>query len=125
VLPQNENISDAWIEMIADGDKKLASSLHEQHVDRLGNLTLSGYNSQLAAAPFPKKQALSENRKFLGHSINIGYRNGLELNKLPFKVGKSQVSLATAAAWTPELIEARTNRMCGLLMEMYKFEGIE
>jgi uncharacterized protein with ParB-like and HNH nuclease domain len=125
VLPQNENISDAWVEMIADGDKRLASNLHEKHVDRLGNLTLSGYNSQLAAAPFPKKQALAENRKFLGHSINIGYRNGLELNKLSFKIGKSQISLATATVWTPEFIEARTNRMCGLLMEMYKFEGID
>ena len=125
VLPQNENISDAWVEMIADGDKKMASNLHEEHVDRLGNLTLSGYNSKLAAAPFRKKQALAENRVFLGHNINIGYLNGLALNKLPFKLGKSQLSLASAPEWTTEMIDARTNRMCELLMAMYKFDGIE
>jgi uncharacterized protein with ParB-like and HNH nuclease domain len=125
VLPQAENIPDAWVKMIADGDKKNASNLHEEHVDRLGNLTLSGYNSKLATAAFDKKQALAENRKFLGQSINIGYRNGLALNKLSFKVKKDQLSLATAPAWTADMIDARTNRMCELLLEMYKFEGID
>lgn len=125
VLPQTENIPDTWIEMIAAGDKKKAASLHEQHVDRLGNLTLSGYNSKLATAAFDKKQALAENRKFLGHNINIGYRNGLALNKLSFKSEKKELSLATAPKWTPEMIDARTDRMCGLLLEMYKFDGID
>jgi hypothetical protein len=125
VLPQTPNISDAWVEMIADGDKKRASSLHEEYVDRLGNLTLSGYNSKLATAAFDKKQALAEKRKFLGHEINIGYRNGLALNSLTFSVQKKTLSLATTPTWTCQMIEARTNRICELLLKMYKFEGIE
>jgi hypothetical protein len=111
--------------MIADGDKKRASSLHEEYVDRLGNLTLSGYNSKLATAAFDKKQALAEKRKFLGHEINIGYRNGLALNSLTFSVQKKTLSLATTPTWTCQMIEARTNRICELLLKMYKFEGIE
>lgn len=59
VLPQTEHIPSDWIKMIADGDKEKAAAVHEKHVDRLGNLTLSGYNSKLAAAAFDKKQALS------------------------------------------------------------------
>jgi hypothetical protein len=125
VLPQTENIPDEWVTMIADGDKQKAATLHEQHVDRLGNLTLSGYNSKLATAAFDKKQALSENCKFLGHNINIGYRNGLALNKLSFRLKKTQLSLATAPAWTVDMIDARTERICELLLEMYRFDNVE
>lgn len=125
VLPQSENISDAWVKMIANGDKREASRLHEQYVDKLGNLTLSGYNSKLATASFDKKQALAEKRKFLGHEINIGYRNDLALNSLTFQAGKKKLSLAKAPTWTPEMIEARTGRICELLLSMYRFEGVD
>lgn len=125
ILPQTEAITDAWVDMIADGDVKEAARLHEQHVDRLGNLTLSGYNSKLATAAFDKKQALSENRKFLGHKINIGYRNGLALNNLSFACEGSHFNLATAPKWTTALIEARTNRMVELLLAMYTIEGVD
>jgi hypothetical protein len=125
VLPQTESISEPWVDMIADGDRKVASQLHEEHVDRLGNVTLSGYNSRLAIAAFEKKQALAENRKFLGHKINIGYRNGLALNNLLFDLKGEKQSLADAPTWTAEMIEARTRRMVDMLLEMYKFEGID
>ncbi|MCG3777024.1 MAG: hypothetical protein JW395_3899 [Nitrospira sp.] len=111
--------------MIAGGDAAEAARLHERHVHRLGNLTLSGYNSKLATAPFDKKQALNENRKFLGESINIGYRNGLALNALPFKVGVKTLSLANAPAWTTDMIEARTKVMVDTLLKMYEFEGVD
>jgi hypothetical protein len=125
VLPQTENIPGPWIEMIADGDTKDAARIHEEQADRLGNLTLSGYNSKLATAAFTKKQALAENRKFLGHSINIGYRNGLALNNLPFKVGGKSLTLANAPKWTAQMIEARTNVMVDLLLKMYRLEGVD
>lgn len=125
VLPQTERIPDEWVKMIANGDAKVAAKIHEQHIDRLGNLTLSGYNSHLATAGFDKKQALAENRRFLGHKINIGYRNGLALNELDFKVGGKMLTLATAPKWTAEMIEARTDRMVGLLLKMYRFEGVD
>ena len=125
VLPQTENIPKEWMKMIAGGDAAEAARLHERHVHRLGNLTLSGYNSKLATAPFDKKQALNENRKFLGESINIGYRNGLALNALPFKVGVKTLSLANAPAWTTDMIEARTKVMVDTLLKMYEFDGVD
>ena len=125
VLPQTENIPDEWVDMIADGDIKEARLLHEKHVHRLGNLTLSGYNSKLATASFEKKQTLAENRMFLGHKINIGYRNGLALNKLTFVTDGQQLSLADAPKWTTDMIDARTNCMVDMLMKMYTFEGVD
>lgn len=124
-LPQTESISAEWVDMIADGDLQKAREVHEQNVHRLGNLTLSGYNSKLATASFDKKQALAENRTFLGHKINIGYQNGLALNKLTFAVDGRRLSLADAPKWTAEMIEARTNRMVDILMDMYAFDGLE
>lgn len=125
VLPQTETIPAAWVAMIANGDPTEAAKLHEQHVHRLGNLTLSGYNSKLATASFDKKQTLVERRKFLGHHINIGYRNGLALNSLSFSVDGTSLSLADAPKWTAEMIEARTDCMVDLLLEMYTFEGVD
>ncbi len=126
VLPQMENISKEWVDMMANGDRKEAEKLHERHVHRLGNLTLSGYNSKLATASFEKKQKLDENRKFLGHKINIGYGNGLALNNLPFQInGGKELSLAKAPQWTADMIEARTNRMVEMLLDMFTFEGVD
>ena len=123
VLPQTENIPKDWVEMIADGDREAAQQIHEDNVDRLGNLTLSGYNSKLATASLSKKQKLAEKKKILGHSINIGYENGLALNDLTFKVGREAFKLAEAPVWTAEMIDGRTRKMVDMLMKMYSFDG--
>ncbi len=125
VLPQTETIPAEWIIMIANGDLDEARRLHELHVHRLGNLTLSGYNSRLATATFEKKQALAENSKFLGHKINIGYQNGLALNNLTFTSDGQQLSLADAPQWTADMIDARTDGMVDTLLEMYTFDGVD
>lgn len=125
VLPQAERIPSEWVQMIAEGDRALASELHEQHVHRIGNLTLSGYNSKLSAASFDKKQALAENRKFLGHNINIGYKNGLALNDLKFDLRGQALSLGSAKTWRADMIDARTREMVAMLMHMYAIDGIK
>lgn len=114
VLPQAEKLPDHWVKMLAGGDRKNAADLQDEWVHRLGNLTLSGYNSDLATAAFGKKQKLSKDRIFLGHKINIGYQNGLALNSLKFKTKAGKYSLANAPHWDVEMIEARTR----LLVEM-------
>ena len=123
VLPQTENIPAAWVQMIADGDSSDAQQIHEEHVDRLGNLTLSGYNSKLATASLAKKQKLTEKKKILGHPINIGYANGLALNNLEFKVGREKFNLATTEVWNAEMICGRTSKMVDMLLKMYSFDG--
>src|SRR5204862_8366056 len=58
VLPQAEKLPDPWVQMIADGDREVAADFQAQLVHRLGNLTLSGYNSDLATAAFEQTQKL-------------------------------------------------------------------
>ncbi|GII75733.1 hypothetical protein Sru01_07150 [Sphaerisporangium rufum] len=58
VLPQT--LTAEWrAQLAADGD---ADRIHKELVHTLGNLTLTGYNSELSNTPFPRK------RDFLGQS---------------------------------------------------------
>ncbi len=123
VLPQKEHISDDWAKMIADGDQKLAEAIHERCVDRLGNLTLSGYNSKLSYAPLSAKQTLGKDKSFLGHKINIGYQNGLALNSLEFAACPGIYSLANVPRWNEDAIDGRTDIMTEILSELYQFPG--
>ena len=109
--------------MIGGGDSVRAATVQAECVDRIGNLTLSGYNSDLATSPFDKKQQLARDRTFLGHKINIGYGNGLALNNLVFDLAGTSYALATAPAWSAEMIEARTRAMVDLLVEANRLPG--
>ena len=125
IFPQGSNIPNEWVDMVANGDRTKAEEIHENWVHCLGNLTLSGYNSQLYNASFEKKQDLHEKRKFLGHEINIGYKNNLALNNLEFEVNGSKTSLSKIATWTEDSIAARNNKMVNHLLEIFVFNANE
>lgn len=123
VLPQAERLPDHWVKMIADGDTEAAATIQDQWVHRFGNLTLSGYNSDLATVAFEKKQKLAKDRSFLGHKINIGYQNGLFLNGLTFPIAKDTFSLANAPRWNAAMIEARTKVMVEMIVKVNRLPG--
>lgn len=123
ILPQAEKLPGHWVEMIAAGDRNEAADLQDKWVHRLGNLTLSGYNSDLATAPFQKKQMLAKDRSFLGYKINIGYKNGLALNLIEFKDKAGEYSLADAPYWDCHFIEARTHKLVRMIVETNLLPG--
>ena len=125
VLPQAEKLPDHWVKMIAGGDRQQAADIQDAWVHRLGNLTLSGYNSDLATAAFGKKQKLSKDRSFLGQKINIGYQNGLFLNSLAFKTKTGKHSLADAPDWNAAMIESRTKVLMDMITEANLLPGEE
>ncbi len=121
VLPQGGNVPPYWVDMIADGDREKAKDIHGSWVHCLGNLTLSGYNSQLSNASFEDKQNLHENRKFLGHNINIGYKNGLALNNLSFSMNDEETCLSKIDKWTENSIKERNVVMIDALLKVFAF----
>jgi hypothetical protein len=123
VLPQGDRLPKHWVEMIADGDPHKASDVQQRCAHLLGNLTLSGYNSDLARAPFEKKQKLAKDRSFLGHKINIGYQNQLSLNSIRFDVNGKSESLATAPLWNETLINARTDVLVEMVIDANLLPG--
>lgn len=125
VLPQTENLPQDWVDMVGNSDKQQAAAVQEANLHRLGNLTLSGYNSKLSTASLSRKQTLQKDKNVLGHKINIGFKNGLSLNNLNFTVDGTETTLADSPTWTADTIEARTTEMVNTLLSLYKFDGVE
>lgn len=123
VFPQGNNIPKEWVQMIADGDEALAKEIQDEHVHRLGNLTMSVYNSNLSNKGLLKKQ----NQKLTnsdGTTVNIGYLNGLYLNELEFTLGDDSGkthALKNVPQWTREHIESRGRVMIEKIIELFKF----
>ena len=56
IMPQNENLSPAWREMLGSGWR----DVHEVWLHRLGNLTLTGYNSTYSDRSFEEKKTIPD-----------------------------------------------------------------
>jgi uncharacterized protein with ParB-like and HNH nuclease domain/predicted transport protein len=54
ILPQNPELSQEWRNMLGPDWKKI----QEQYLHTIGNLTLTGYNSELSDRPFDKKKTI-------------------------------------------------------------------
>lgn len=106
IFPEGNNIPDAWIKMIADDNKELAEQYRSEYVHKLGNLTISGYNSNLSNMSFDKKKNREDK-----DGNKIGYNNGLYLNE----------SVVNDDTWTVEKIENRTESLVKILLDMYKW----
>ena len=105
IFPEGRNIPDTWVEMIAGGDRSLANEYLEQYVHKIGNLTITGYNSTLSNHSFVEKRDRLNAQK-----LYVGYKNGLEINK----------ELAEKDSWTVQDIIDRTNKLVAQLVVMYK-----
>lgn len=107
IFPEGENIPDAWVDMIAGGDKSLAKQYHSDYVHTLGNLTITGYNQNLSNMAFEQKR----DRKSKDKTKDVGYRNGLYLNQ----------DVANEDTWTIKKITDRTDSIVKTLLDMYKW----
>lgn len=52
IMPQNEHLSPEWQEELGPNWKEV----HARYLHTIGNLTLTGYNSELSDRPFPEKR---------------------------------------------------------------------
>lgn len=113
IMPQtlysaNRNKSadpDYWIRLLGDDAEKL----HEQNVHKLGNLTLTQYNSEMSNKSFPEK-------KF--HEDKNGNLNGLALLK---ENGGLNGYVYDQTDWTPENIQQRTNDLVEKILKMFEW----
>ncbi len=96
IFPEGNRIPEEWIKSIANGSKIEAKKLQEQYVHKLGNLTLTGYNSNLSNFSFEKKRDRKDKS-----GLYIGYKNKLFLNNELYP-------LRSKTNWKIEDIEERT-----------------
>ncbi len=93
--------------MMADGDADFANQLREEYVHKLGNLTLTGFNSTLGKMSFEKKRDRQDKQGKV-----VGYKNGLAINK----------ELADADSWSASQITDRTRKMVDQIVELFDYE---
>jgi uncharacterized protein with ParB-like and HNH nuclease domain/predicted transport protein len=87
ILPQNENLPREWQEALGEGWE----DIQHRYLHTLGNLTLTGYNSEYSDHPFATKR-----------DMEGGFANSpLRLNK----------GLGQLDAWTVDAIEKRAARL--------------
>lgn len=108
IFPQGDNIPKTWVTMIAGGDAVKAKEYQQLHVHKLGNLTLSGFNSSLGNKSFVEKR---DRKDAAGNPV--GYRNGLRLNE----------DLVAYDSWSVAQIEARTDKLVDQAMALFQMDG--
>lgn len=96
ILPQTLDAGGTWSEMLGQDSK----NIHNKYVDTLGNLTLTGYNTELGNKPFDEKKV-----EYAKH----GSGSHIELNTDVLKKTK----------WTQEEIVERTNMLSEILISVW------
>jgi hypothetical protein len=105
IFPEGGRIPDPWVAMIAGGNKDNAKDIQARCVHKLGNLTVTGYNSSLGNKSFSEKKDRKKEEKY------VGYRNGLYLNE----------DVVAAPVWTEVEINQRTEKLAGEVFSLFQF----
>ena len=115
IMPQSNNLSESWKKSInidgKMGDEEV-SKIQSDNIHKLGNLTLTGYNSEMSNRDFIDK------RDYKGRSSEdySGLRTGLFLNKSIFGDDPEKDS------WNQEDIQRRTEELGKLLVDLYELK---
>ena len=95
ILPQNKNLSAAWKTMLGSEWERIQQTwLHT-----LGNLTLTGYNSEYSDRPFIEKRDM---------------KGGFRESPLKLNQGLGQLD-----HWNEDSIKARADKLAGMALEVW------
>jgi len=100
ILPQNENLSAKWQEALGSDWKRIQREL----LHTLGNLTLTGYNSEYRDRSFLEKRDLEENGE------PKGFKNS------PLKLNSG---LGLLEQWTEDAIKDRAKKLSAKAVEVW------
>jgi uncharacterized protein with ParB-like and HNH nuclease domain/predicted transport protein len=96
ILPQNENLSSAWMSALGDEWKRI----HATWVHTLGNLTLTGYNSEYSDRPFAEKRDMEGGFRESPLKLNQGLGQLDEWNEKTIKTRAERLAGMAVGVWT-------------------------
>jgi uncharacterized protein with ParB-like and HNH nuclease domain/predicted transport protein len=100
IMPQNEKLSAAWRNALGDDWKRV----QETWLHTLGNLTLTGYNSEYSDRPFPDKRDMVGGFKESPLKLNQGLGSLDNWDQDAIKKRAARLSKTAAKVWAfPEL----------------------
>jgi predicted transport protein len=105
VMPQNENLSAQWKKELGDEWERV----HAEYLHTIGNLTLTGYNSELSDHPFKEKREMPGGFKDspirLNHSLaKLEYWNEEQINQRAIKLADLALKIWKAPTLPPEVL---------------------
>ena len=95
ILPQNSNLSDSWRFDLGESWKEVQS----KYLHTIGNLTLTGYNSELSDRPFKEKQSISGGFKSSNLFLNRGLGDLDAWNESEITKRASELSNLASKVW--------------------------
>ena len=95
IMPQNEKLSKAWREELGDDWKRV----HDTWLHTLGNLTLTGYNSEYSDRPFSEKRDMKGGFKESPLKLNQGLGSCETWNEGAIKARAAQLANRAAEIW--------------------------
>lgn len=96
IMPQNENLSPTWRSELGEAWR----TVHQTWLHTLGNLTLTGYNSEYSDRPFSEKRDME---------------GGFKVSPLKLNAGLCQL-----AVWNEEQIKARAERLSETALQVWQ-----
>ncbi len=100
IMPQNPNLSDEWKRDLGENWKEV----QDNYLHTLGNLTLTGYNSELSDKPFARKK-----------TIEGGF------DQSPIRLNRS---LAKFSVWNEDSIKKRADILASEMVDIWQFPKI-
>lgn len=106
IMPQNENLSLAWQKDLGYNYKEI----HEKYLHTIGNLTLTGYNSEYGDKPFKEKRDMKGGFKESPLRLNENLRNLESWNESEILKRANALADLSLKIWiTPSLDETICN----------------
>ena len=119
VLPQTikgttwEKVLTEWAEK--NPDNGTVEEIHKNYLNKIGNLTLTQYNSEMGNKPFIEKLHLTKDKHNIGYNNELATSDGLNEYIVYEQKGVERTE------WTPDEIESRTQVLVDKILEIFKW----
>ncbi|MCC9641681.1 DUF262 domain-containing protein [Rhodopirellula sp. JC740] len=104
IMPQNESLSQTWRTDLGEEWK----TIHETWLHTLGNLTLTGYNSEYSDRPFSEKRDMEGGFKVSPLKLNAGLGQLAVWNEEEIKARAERLSKTALQVWQSPKLDAET-----------------
>jgi predicted transport protein len=102
IMPQNENLSAEWRQELGSEWERI----HSAKLHTLGNLTLTGYNTEYSDRPFAEKRDMPGGFKQSPLRLNQGLGTVERWDEAAIDARASRLAQLAATVWQPPVLEA-------------------
>lgn len=95
IMPQNEKLNLEWQKMLGENWKEVQNT----YLHTLGNLTLTGYNSELSDRSFIQKKTIEGGFNTSPLNLNTYLRSVEEWNELHIQLRSEQIAKSSSMIW--------------------------